>query len=288
MLLAATGRDRGNAMRRKGYKLTEEHKRKIGEANAKAHPKTLYKIICAYCGEYFVTRNKNRIYCNRNCYENSKRYKIICAKCGKEFISKAHNAKFCKNCLARKCIICNKEFIISTSELFGTKHNIPKKYCSRECYHKDSIGREPPNKKEFLIIICKTCSKEFTVPLRRKNTVKYCSNKCRHDFLSKITGINHPLWKGGHNLYGRMISENEGSFYRNRKVVLERDNYTCQYCRHQGKSSYMDVHHIIPVIEGGPNTPENMITLCRKCHNHADRKIIPMELLKQRQALIMV
>ena len=43
-----------------------------------------------------------------------------------------------------------------------------------------------------------------------------------------------------------------------RKIVLERDNYTCQYCNHFAKK-YMNIHH---VDDSKDNTPENLITCC--------------------------
>jgi hypothetical protein len=47
-----------------------------------------------------------------------------------------------------------------------------------------------------------------------------------------------------------------------RKVVLERDDYTCRACGHRALK-YMNVHHI---NESGENTPENLITMCVACH----------------------
>ena len=47
-----------------------------------------------------------------------------------------------------------------------------------------------------------------------------------------------------------------------RKVVLERDAYTCQFCGHTAKES-MNVHH---VDEIGENKPDNLITCCVACH----------------------
>ena len=52
-----------------------------------------------------------------------------------------------------------------------------------------------------------------------------------------------------------------------RKNVLERDNNTCRKC---GKSPSKQVHHIIPLREGGKNEVKNLITLCKRCHNIAD------------------
>ena len=126
---------------------------------------------------------------------------------------------------------------------------------------------------------CQFCGKAFQVTRKRQNTAKYCSLPCLHNARSEVTGPAHPLWKGGFDLYGRMLSQNGGSFYRNRVKVLERDDNTCCHCGHQGESNYMDVHHIIPVREHGPSTEDNMLTLCRKCHNQADRGLISRDLL---------
>jgi len=58
--------------------------------------------------------------------------------------------------------------------------------------------------------------------------------------------------------------------------VLERDNYTCQVCGFQANSwqeaQNLDVHHIVPVSKGGECLdPENLITLCKKCHRKTFR-----------------
>ena len=51
-------------------------------------------------------------------------------------------------------------------------------------------------------------------------------------------------------------------WYKIRLKVLERDNHVCQNCHKEGN----DVHHIIPRIEGGTATLDNLITLCHVCH----------------------
>lgn len=47
-----------------------------------------------------------------------------------------------------------------------------------------------------------------------------------------------------------------------RKVVLERDKNTCQFCGHVAKK-FMNIHHI---NETGENNPDNLITCCVACH----------------------
>jgi hypothetical protein len=59
-----------------------------------------------------------------------------------------------------------------------------------------------------------------------------------------------------------------------RKFVLVRDGYQCVRCRSRGP---LDVHHKIPVSQGGSNDPTNLETLCEPCHEgeHTSRRLLP-------------
>ena len=48
-----------------------------------------------------------------------------------------------------------------------------------------------------------------------------------------------------------------------RRLVYRRDGFRCALC---DATSGLQVHHCIPRSEGGSNDPENLITLCWKCH----------------------
>ena len=50
-----------------------------------------------------------------------------------------------------------------------------------------------------------------------------------------------------------------------RKQVLERDNNTCQRCFDNDKKPV--VHHKIPQFKGGPDTPDNLMSVCDNCHS---------------------
>lgn len=52
-----------------------------------------------------------------------------------------------------------------------------------------------------------------------------------------------------------------------RYEILERDNFTCQKCGRSAPSVKLEVHHIIPIEEGGTDDPSNLITLCWACHH---------------------
>jgi hypothetical protein len=50
--------------------------------------------------------------------------------------------------------------------------------------------------------------------------------------------------------------------------VLDRDNYTCQHCKGKIKDSKLEVHHIIFRKNGGSDEQENLIVLCKTCHDN--------------------
>jgi len=50
-----------------------------------------------------------------------------------------------------------------------------------------------------------------------------------------------------------------------REAILHRDNYTCQCCGK--KNCRLEVHHIKFKSDGGTDDEENLITLCKECHD---------------------
>jgi N6-L-threonylcarbamoyladenine synthase len=55
-------------------------------------------------------------------------------------------------------------------------------------------------------------------------------------------------------------------FWNVREYVLFRDNHTCQYCKGKSGDNILRVHHIESRKTGG-NSPSNLITLCKTCHD---------------------
>ena len=55
------------------------------------------------------------------------------------------------------------------------------------------------------------------------------------------------------------------------EIVAERDDYLCRVCGRKAN----DVHHIIFRSHGGKDEPDNLICLCRQCHEaaHADERV---------------
>ncbi len=51
----------------------------------------------------------------------------------------------------------------------------------------------------------------------------------------------------------------------NKKNILKRDGYTCQYCgRNSGER--MTIDHVIPKSQGGRTVWENVVSACRACN----------------------
>ncbi len=85
------------------------------------------------------------------------------------------------------------------------------------------------------------------------------------------TGDKNPNWDGG------CSPERQSEYARSAwkeliKVILKRDNYTCQQCGN--KNGKFNVHHIkkwsrFPLLRFSPS---NLITLCIKCHKKEHSK----------------
>jgi hypothetical protein len=63
-------------------------------------------------------------------------------------------------------------------------------------------------------------------------------------------------------------------FWNTREYVLYRDNHTCQYCKKN--NLVISVHHIVSRQTGG-NRPDNLTTLCVKCHDKYHRGKIKLD-----------
>ena len=128
--------------------------------------------------------------------------------------------------------------------------------------------------------------------LNRKNSIrkdrfsptmisKYQSHIREIDFIKSILPISQLVLETGtfdtHLLknpslanpkirhWGYQKGTNYG-FENTKAMVLNRDNYTCQYCK--TKKGTLHVHHIIYRSKGGSDEIENLTTLCEYCHKN--------------------
>lgn len=219
--------------------------------------------VCATCGVTFTDRDKNAKFCSMPCYDKARNVyprTRHCEHCGAEF--KTHNSaigrgwgKFCSMCcydnarMAAKqlCMYCGVEF---------TPHRKGRKFCSGHCVSLAQRKRIP--------LICPVCQQPFLDRPCKAKTVRYCSNVCYLQALSKrMQGSNSPTWNGGSS-YEPYTAEFSPAFKRMIRIC---DNHRCAFCGKLGNH----VHHID--YDKTHSTPDNCITLCINCHSRTNTKI---------------
>lgn len=91
---------------------------------------------------------------------------------------------------------------------------------------------------------------------------KWTIEKTKFD-IQKIENVEI---KGVQYQQGQMFG-----FSNIREYVLYRDKHTCQNpkCKNKAKKPILNVHHIRFQVNGGTDKPNNLITLCDKCHTNS-------------------
>lgn len=77
---------------------------------------------------------------------------------------------------------------------------------------------------------------------------------------------NPKLYNETYKRWGYQKGVNYG-FANTKAKVLNRDGYTCQYCKGKTKDSKLEVHHIIFRSQKGSDEENNLICLCKTCHD---------------------
>lgn len=196
----------------------------------------------------------------------------ICKICGKEKplneFGKCNRMKDghlnqCKKCKYEKyrnsktfiCKHCDKEF---------HSHDKNAKFCSRECSNL--------HKTTSIKINCEFCGKEmlYEQNLLKRNKHYFCSRECCLHYKTNnnyFKGENNPRYN--HNLTNeeREQKRNYEEYIKWRKLVYERDNYTCQCCRGT-KSNSFNAHHLNSYdwCKKERTSVDNGVTLCNECH----------------------
>jgi len=119
--------------------------------------------------------------------------------------------------------------------------------------HKTNLGKRFPKKKYP------------NAGMRNREHTEKTKEKIRKGNLGKHSGENNPFWKGGITPLRRRIYVSS-EYKKWRKLVFERDNYTCQECGKVGGK--LNADHIKPfsLFPELRFVVSNGRTLCEKCH----------------------
>lgn len=159
--------------------------------------------------------------------------------------------------LFRKCKICGEYKYLREFPFSGGKN---KNFSRRKSYCKACKSRKHERKLEPMIeykneISVLDASKKIKIRGRSSKKYKYESiisyDKAKKLVEEKAAGIVHSTLI--HHFY------NQKSF---KAFILERDNYTCHYCKSYGDT----IDHKIPKSKGGLSTPSNCVCACFICN----------------------
>lgn len=161
--------------------------------------------------------------------------------------------------IEKNCDFCGNSFV---SNRCNNRH-----FCSNKC-RLSNLHQKHVKPKTGEIKNCLTCAKEFYVQKFRtkdKTRGKFCSVEC-YAKNKEITSRGD-----GNNQYIDGRSALTKNLYRTiewrklRVEIYKRDNFNCKVChKHGGR---LVAHHLIPAgICSDFYNPENLITVCHRCH----------------------
>ena len=117
-----------------------------------------------------------------------------------------------------------------------------------------------------------------------------CAGCSRTYFITKTTFYRNKRWCGDlsckviidtkvkHSKYKKTQKKIENGTFRHgvnaelREYIKGRDKNTCKMCSTQYDFRTVQVHHIVPVSDGGNDDYQNLILLCNMCHVEVHQK----------------
>ena len=83
---------------------------------------------------------------------------------------------------------------------------------------------------------------------------KFCTNKCYSYHNNKMK-------------YKKRSEHNKATQSTYREIILSYFDYTCYICGHKSKElNDLEIHHKIPLSNGGRNHILNVVCICLRCH----------------------
>lgn len=173
--------------------------------------------------------------------------------------------------------------IIYLSEI-EIRNDISKKMTQRSKYRRNRRNRKTRYRKARWVNRKNSIRKDRFSPTI---TSKINSHIKEIEFVKSILPIKNIILETGnfdiHKLKNPNINKWEyqkGDLYgysNMRELILTRDNHVCQYCKGKSKDSKLEVHHIIFRKNGGSDDSDNLITLCKTCHDKLHKSEIKLK-----------
>jgi len=184
------------------------------------------------------------------------------------------------------CDQCGKIFSQFNTKIRRSIHH----FCSKTCYSAWQSDQGEPEalvSGERIELTCDYCGKVFwRKKSARRDYLKnmFCSWKCYGEWRKgRFVEENSPSWAGGRRRYGAGWTE------LLRDEVRKLDMFCCQRCGKMASDNgrELDVHHITASRDGGEHKPENLVALCRSCHQRVEAMGIDFELPRRCQQTVL-
>jgi HNH endonuclease len=177
----------------------------------------------------------------------------------------------------KTCEHCGDGYVASTRYSIETQ-----RFCSASCASQHSWDEGThPRSVEKIEKRCRVCDAVIVLNPSLREVRFTCSLECRGKWQAESglwSGKNNGAWKGGTSAFWKAKAR-------------ERDDYTCQVdgcdVRHEGKGTH--AHHKLPVVAGGSDDLDNLITLCSEHHRVLEHQLFVMLLERcPKEAAILV
>lgn len=181
--------------------------------------------------------------------------------------------------------VSEKEELISGEVKLRT--DIPKKMEQRKNYRRGRRSRlwyrEPrfDNRKKDKSWLAPSIKHKLDSHVRlvnQLNEILPISNVVVEVASFDIQKIKNPDIEGGEYQEGETKD-----FWNVREYVLHRDDHDCQHCHGKKKDKILEVHHINSKKDGATDRPEELMTVCKTCHeeHHEGKDVIRPKKIKQ-------
>lgn len=105
---------------------------------------------------------------------------------------------------------------------------------------------------------------------------EYCEQKIESELVAKAVGcspsyarrFSYDDERGGFQKEWSKSNQNEKVSPGARTKIINRDGGSCLRCGLENEAG-LEVHHILPISQGGTNDDSNLATLCPHCHEAA-------------------
>ena len=138
----------------------------------------------------------------------------------------------------------------------------------------NSIRRRPGSAKDRILEFYLACQGEVV----SKDEIAYVAQIA--DYPRRIRELSEDGWQIQSHIDDSLLRPGEYTLISDRQLpprsrqaikqrheILERDGFLCRICGSPaGNGRVLQVHHRVPVAQGGGNDDANLLTLCQMCH----------------------